>query len=95
MGLLWQSLAFSNWSSIPFLGAIRAPTLVVCGSGDTVVPPVNSRVLAGRIPGACLVMLPGGHDLQRVESARALARTVEDFLLFSTSPINEEEYDHG
>ena len=95
MGLLWQSLAFSNWSSIPFLGAIRAPTLVVCGSGDTVVPPVNSRVLAGRIPGACLVMLPGGHDLQRVESARALARTVEDFLLSSTSPINEEGYENA
>jgi pimeloyl-ACP methyl ester carboxylesterase len=89
MGLLWQSLAFSNWSSIPFLGAIRAPTLVVCGTGDTIVPPVNSRVLAGRIPGASLVMLQGGHDLQRAESARALARTIEEFLLRSSSPIHE------
>jgi pimeloyl-ACP methyl ester carboxylesterase len=80
MALVWQSLAFSSWSSIPFLGAIRARTLVVCGTGDIIVPPVNSQVLAGRIPCASLVMLPGGHDLQRVESASALARTVEDFL---------------
>jgi len=80
VGALWQSLAFSNWSSIPFLGAIAAPTLVVCGTHDRVVPPANSRVLAGRIPDASLVMLPGGHDLQRPDPARSLARVVDDFL---------------
>jgi poly(3-hydroxyoctanoate) depolymerase len=90
MGLLWQSLAFSNWSSIPFLGAIQAPTLVVCGTGDRVVPPTNSRVLAGRIPDASMVMLPGGHDLQGPEPARALARVVEDFLTAgrATEPVS-------
>jgi pimeloyl-ACP methyl ester carboxylesterase len=79
-GLLWPSLAFSTWSSIPFLGSIYAPTLVVCGSHDRVVPPANSRVLASRIPDASLVMIPGGHDLQRPELAKALARVVADFL---------------
>jgi pimeloyl-ACP methyl ester carboxylesterase len=95
VGLLWQSLAISNWSSIPFLGAIRARTLVVCGTRDPVVPPANARVLAGRIPDASLVMLQGGHDLQRVEFARTLARTVEDFLLSSTSPPNQEGYENA
>ena len=95
MGALWQSLAFSNWSSIPFLGAIRARTLVVCGTRDRVVPPANGRVLAGRIPDASLVMLPAGHDLQRAEHARSLSRVVEEFLLSTVAPINEEEYDHG
>jgi poly(3-hydroxyoctanoate) depolymerase len=81
LGLLWQSLAVSSWSSIPFLGSISVPTLVVCGSRDRVVPPSNSRVLAGRIPGASLVMLPGtGHDLQREDSSRALAHIVKGFL---------------
>jgi pimeloyl-ACP methyl ester carboxylesterase len=78
--MLWHSLAFSSWSSIPFLGAVTTPTLVVCGTHDRVVPPVNSRLLAERIPGASLVMIPGGHDLQRPEPARMLARCVEDFL---------------
>jgi pimeloyl-ACP methyl ester carboxylesterase len=81
LGLLWQSLAVSNWSSIPFLGSISAPTLVVCGSRDRVVPPSNSRVLAGRIPEATLTKLPGmGHDLQREDAARALATVVDHFL---------------
>jgi len=81
LGVLWQTLAMSSWSSIPFLGSIKAPTLVVCGSRDRVVPPSNSQVLAGRIPGAALVMLPGaGHDLQREESAKQLSHIVEEFL---------------
>jgi len=90
VGLLWQSLAISSWSSISFLGAIGAPTLVVCGTRDGVVPPANSQVLAGRIPGASLVMLPAGHDLQRAEPAKALARVVDDFLQSTPSPTDEE-----
>jgi poly(3-hydroxyoctanoate) depolymerase len=80
MGLFWQSLAFSNWSSIPFLGSIATPTLVVCGSHDRIVAPANSRILARRIPGASLTMVPAGHDLQRPGVAKALADVVERFL---------------
>jgi len=80
VGALWHSMAITSWSSIPFLGAITSPTLVVCGTHDSVAPPVNSRSLAQRIPDASLVMLAGGHDLQLAEPATALARTVERFL---------------
>lgn len=81
LGILWQSLAVSTWSSIPFLGGIKAPTLVICGSRDRVVPPCNSRILARRIPHASLVTLPGrGHDLQREDLAQQLGRIVENFL---------------
>lgn len=80
MGALWHSLAIACWSSIPFLGAIAAPTLVVCGARDRVVPLANSRLLAQRIPGAELVVLPAGHDLQRAGPATALASAVEPFL---------------
>jgi len=52
----------------------------VCGTRDRVVPPINSRVLAGRIPDASLVMLPWGHDLQRSTPTSELARAVEHFL---------------
>jgi pimeloyl-ACP methyl ester carboxylesterase len=80
LGLLWQTMAVSNWSSIPFLGSIQAPTIVVCGSRDSVVPPSNSRLLARRIPHASLILLHGrGHDLQRGESTKALAHVVREF----------------
>jgi pimeloyl-ACP methyl ester carboxylesterase len=80
VGAIWHSLAIATWSSIPFLGAIDAPTLVACGTGDRVVPPANSALLARRIPHAELVMLPGGHDLQRSGPASALADRVDLFL---------------
>lgn len=40
------------------LGEIGAPTLVVAGSEDRLIPPDNSRLLAARVPGAKLVVLP-------------------------------------
>lgn len=81
VGATYHFLAISSWSSIPFLGAVQAPTLVVTGSRDRVVPPDNSRLLARRIPGAELAVLPGaGHDLQRGSLAGDLARLVDTFL---------------
>ena len=77
---LWHSMAVACWSSLPFLGAIAAPTLVICGNEDTVTPLVNSRMLAGRIPNASLITLPGGHDLQDPQFANSLARVVDNFL---------------
>lgn len=86
VGTLWQYLAISHWSSIPFLGGIAVPTLVVCGTRDRVVPPSNSTLLARRIPGAQLVRLTAGHDLQRGTQATALARAVEPFLAAGQVP---------
>ncbi|MDQ3466237.1 MAG: alpha/beta hydrolase [Actinomycetota bacterium] len=80
VGTLWRILAISCWSSIPFLGAIRVPTIVVCGARDRMVPATNSALLARRIPGARLVVLPAGHDLQRAGQAGSLVEIVEPFL---------------
>jgi pimeloyl-ACP methyl ester carboxylesterase len=87
LGAYWHALAIATWSSIPLLGAIAAPTLVVCGSRDRVVPPANSRLLARRIPGAALVLLQAGHDLQRVGQADQLAAAVESFLSETSAPL--------
>jgi poly(3-hydroxyoctanoate) depolymerase len=80
VGLLWQIAAISTWSSIPVLGCIEAPTLVVCGDYDRAVPPANSRLLAARIPNARLVTIQAGHDLQKPGPAAIVAQLVEQFL---------------
>jgi pimeloyl-ACP methyl ester carboxylesterase len=80
LGLLWQVAAISTWSSIPVLGCIDAPTLVVCGDYDRAVPPANSRLLAGRIRDARLVTIQAGHDLQKPGPAAIVSRLVEKFL---------------
>jgi poly(3-hydroxyoctanoate) depolymerase len=80
LGLLWQLAAISTWSSIPVLGCIDAPTLVVCGDHDRAVPPANSKLLAARIRDARLVMVKAGHDLQKPVPAATVGRLVERFL---------------
>jgi pimeloyl-ACP methyl ester carboxylesterase len=86
MGAWWQILAISTWTSIPFLAAIQAPTLAVSGAHDRVLPPANSRLLAQRIPGAKLVIIPGGHDVQCSRSARALVDAIDPFLSAGRGP---------
>ncbi|HEX7363554.1 MAG TPA: alpha/beta fold hydrolase [Dehalococcoidia bacterium] len=60
------------------LPQIKAPTLVITGSGDRLIPPENSKIIASRIPGAELVMIPGaGHGF--TESPDAV-KAIIDFL---------------
>lgn len=62
------------------LGRIRAPTLVVAGSEDTVVPLRAKKELAAGIPGARLVVIPhSGHATPTDQPVR-FNRLVLDFL---------------
>jgi len=65
------------WDRLP---DITAPTLLLHGSEDEVMPPSNSEVLAQRIPGARVEILDGlGHMFFHEDPLRA-ARAMLDFL---------------
>jgi pimeloyl-ACP methyl ester carboxylesterase len=50
----------------PLLRTITAPTLVIHGTDDPMVPPSGGRATARAIPGSRLLMIEGmGHDLPR------------------------------
>jgi pimeloyl-ACP methyl ester carboxylesterase len=51
-----------TFDSYDRLTEVKAPTLVICGAKDRLIPPENSRILASRIPKAELAMLEkAGH----------------------------------
>ena len=59
MAAIW-----ANGDRRPRLGRITAPTLVIHGADDPLVPVEGGRDTAATIPGARLVEIPGmGHDL--------------------------------
>jgi pimeloyl-ACP methyl ester carboxylesterase len=62
---------------------IRAHTLVLQGSADTVVDPRNGKLLAGRIPGAQLVIFPELGHLLFWQDPDSFADAVTSFLLAS------------
>jgi pimeloyl-ACP methyl ester carboxylesterase len=58
-GFFAQLQAIRDWpGTLSRLPGIAAPTLVVHGETDRLVPPQNAAILAGAIPNARLVMLP-------------------------------------
>jgi pimeloyl-ACP methyl ester carboxylesterase len=64
-GLARQTLAIiASGSRVPLLRRIEAPTLVIHGAEDPLVPVAAGHDLAQHIPGARLQVIPGmGHDL--------------------------------
>jgi pimeloyl-ACP methyl ester carboxylesterase len=59
---------------------ITAPTLVITGSEDVLIPPENSRALAERIPDAQLCLIDGGGHLFVVEQPQQFNEAVFGFL---------------
>ncbi len=61
-------------------GAVKAKTLLIYGDQDKTTPPNEGRILAGRIAGSQLEILPGlGHYLHQ-QGPEAVALKIEEFL---------------
>ncbi len=81
-----QFKAIQEFDVYDRLPAIQSPTLVVASTGDVLIPPGNSDILAARIPHARLVAIPGGGHQILVEQPEACNRAVVDFLTTLASP---------
>lgn len=62
------------------LDRIKAPTLVLTGEEDVLIPPGNSAILAERIPGAELRVIPGGGHQIMIEQPHACNQAIVAFL---------------
>jgi pimeloyl-ACP methyl ester carboxylesterase len=70
-------LAFESYSR---LDRIAAPTLVIHGKSDALVPPANGELIASRIPGARLVLLDHASHLFLTDQTEAAHKAILDFL---------------
>jgi len=80
-GYVSQLYAGAGWSSLPWLHRIKAPTLILTGEKDPIVPPVNARILAGRIPDVTAHVIPGSGHLLLLEQADRCAELIAGFVL--------------
>jgi pimeloyl-ACP methyl ester carboxylesterase len=78
--ILGQVAAVMSHKATDRLHQITAPTLVITGDADRLVPPVNSEILAKHIPGARLVKVPGGSHGFNFETPEVFNREVLSFL---------------
>ena len=63
-GLAKQCLAGATWSSLHWISTLQAPTLVIAGERDAIVPPANALMLARHLAhGRCHVLAGEDHML--------------------------------
>jgi len=72
--------AIDNWEGCADLGRIVAPTLVITGSQDPLIPPGNSKIIAAAIPGAKLRLLDDASHFFWVETPLETASALTEFL---------------
>ena len=73
-GLMPEAAAFENK-----LPRLNVPTLILFGAHDKVVPPENASLLAEKISGSKVVILPNAGHFFPIEVAEAASRTITDF----------------
>src|SRR5262249_55017683 len=69
-----------DWNSHDRLPQITAPTLIVHGDRDVLIPVENAYVLAGRIPGARLHIVPDAGHGYPAQDPVGVHQVVIDFL---------------
>ncbi|MGC1788655.1 MAG: alpha/beta fold hydrolase [Terriglobales bacterium] len=85
-GYMAQVMAILAWESYSRLAQIKAPTLVIHGQSDALVPPGNGELIAGRIPGAKLVLLAHASHLFLTDQTDQSNRAILEFLSLQASP---------
>jgi 3-oxoadipate enol-lactonase len=79
-GYAGQLQGIFGWESYSRIAKITAPTLVVHGEADRLIPFENGRLIAGRIPGASFVLIPNASHIFETDQPNAAHHAIIDFL---------------
>ena len=79
-GYLAQVVGSSRWDGYDRIEGITAPTLVIHGERDALVPPENGRIISGRIPGAELVMIPNANHVLMTDQPEHVSKVLVEWL---------------
>ena len=75
------------WEAYTRLPGIVAPTLVIHGESDRLVPPGNSKLIAERVAGAKLVMIPHASHLFLTDQTEVSLHAILQFLNEQTGSV--------
>ncbi|MGA8675116.1 MAG: alpha/beta fold hydrolase [Candidatus Acidiferrales bacterium] len=79
-GYFGQLQGIIGWDAYSRIAQITAPTLVIHGETDMLIPPANARLISERIPNARLVLIPrAGHIFETDQPALANRAILEYF----------------
>jgi pimeloyl-ACP methyl ester carboxylesterase len=88
-GYAQQLLAGATWSSLHWVSTLPAPTLVLAGTQDQIVPPANGALLSHLLFESRLHVLPDEGHLMLFDPESQAHDLLADF--FSTPSLNDSE----
>lgn len=94
-GYLGQLQAILSWEAYSRLDQITAPTLVIHGASDRLVPPGNGKLIASRIPGARLVVIPQASHIFATDQTEASHGAVLGFLAEQVKQRTNQDLERG
>ncbi len=80
LAAMYRMVPLVGWTSLPWLWAIRQPTLIVCGDDDPITPHINHSIMATLMPHARLHTVRGGGHLALVDSPGQVVPVIAGFL---------------
>lgn len=85
---MFRSVPLMGWTSLPWMWAIRHPTLIVAGDDDPVTPLINHKIMARLIPKATLYTVKGGGHMVLLDSPERVGPVVTRFLRGEADPAS-------
>jgi len=85
-GYSGQLQGILGWEAYSRIAQIAAPTLVIHGETDRLIPPANAGLIAERIPGAKLTLIPHASHIFETDQPGAANHAIEEFLAAQHGP---------
>jgi 3-oxoadipate enol-lactonase len=79
-GYLGQLQGILQWEAYSRIAQITAPTLIIHGETDQLIPVANARLIAERIAGAKLALLPRASHIFETDQPGVAIRLINEFL---------------
>jgi 3-oxoadipate enol-lactonase len=79
-GYAGQLQGIFGWEAYSRIAQITVPTLVIHGKTDRLIPAANAKLIAERIPGARLVLIPHASHIFETDQPAAAHQAILEFL---------------
>ncbi len=90
-GYLYQLMAMAGYSTLPFIRRIKAPTLIIMGGNDHIVPAVNGKILHAGLKNSRLEIIEDAGHLFLITRRDETVELLRDFFNEPEVPIPHVE----
>jgi pimeloyl-ACP methyl ester carboxylesterase len=87
-GYLGQLQGILAWEAYSRIAQIKAPTLVIHGETDQLIPVANAHLLAERITGAKLALIPHASHIFETDQPGVAIQLITEFLAAQQAPAH-------